>query len=55
MTARITDLATGATYVVQSAGECRDQTDRSAYLALESLPGERVVQMGMICVERISP
>ena len=39
-------------YIVSSRTECRDNTDRSAYDALE-FTGEKCVQMGAVCVERL--
>jgi len=39
-------------YRVSSREDCKDDTDRSAYDALETT-GDQCVQMGKVCIERI--
>jgi len=45
MTTRISNIATGESYLVESIDECRDYTDRLVY--------KRFLELGSVCVGRV--
>jgi hypothetical protein len=55
MIAKFTDTDTGENYWVAKRCFCKSEFDKQLWDMLADLPGEKCIQMGKTCIERLDP